>query len=68
MRHSLIAGVLGIFVLVSNPAAAEPTLELGQRSGINPSEATSYQPEPAASTPRGPTRVDEQDGVFTFNP
>jgi hypothetical protein len=68
MKHSLIAGAFGILAFVSIPAAAEPTLNLGQSAGINAPEATSYQPESVTSPVRGPTRIDEQDGVFTFNP
>jgi hypothetical protein len=68
MKHSLIAGALGILAFVSNPAAAEPTLDLGQSAGIHAPEATSYQPEPATSTVKGSPRAEEQDAVFTFNP
>jgi hypothetical protein len=68
MKHSLIAGAFGILAFVSIPAAAEPTLNLGQSAGVNAPEATSYQPESMNSPVRGPTRIDEQDGVFTFNP
>jgi hypothetical protein len=68
MRHNLVAAVLGILVLVSNPVGAEPTLDLQSGVGVNAPEATSYQPEPSASTVKGTTRIDEQDAVFTFNP
>ncbi len=68
MKHSLIAGALGILALAANPAAAEPTLDLGQGAGINAPEATSYQPEPATPTAKSTSRTDQQDGVFTFNP
>jgi hypothetical protein len=68
MKHDLIAAALGILAFVAYPAAADPTLELGQRAGINAPEATSYQPEPATSTVKSTTRTDEQDAVFTFNP
>ena len=67
MKHSLIAGALGILAFISNPTAAEPTLGLGQSAGIHAPEATSYQPEPA-STVKGSPRAEEQDAVFTFNP
>jgi len=69
MKHSLIAGAFGILAFVSIPAAAEPTLNLGQSAGFNNApEATSYQPESVTSPVKGPTRIDEQDAVFTFNP
>ncbi len=68
MKDSLIAGALGILALVSNPAAADPTLDLGQGAGINAPEATSYQAGPATSTAKSVIRADEQDAVFTFNP
>jgi hypothetical protein len=68
MRHNLVAAVLGILAFVSNPVAAEPTLDLQSGVGVNAPEATSYHPEPSASTAKGTTRIDEQDAVFTFNP
>ena len=68
MKHSLIAGAFGILAFASIPAAAEPTLNLGQSAGFNAPEATSYQPESVTSPVKGPTRIDEQDAVFTFNP
>jgi hypothetical protein len=68
MKHSLIAGAFGLLALVSIPAAAEPTLELGQNTGINAPEATSYQPQSVTSPVKGSVRTDEQDAVFTFNP
>ena len=68
MKHSLIAGAFGILAFVSIPAAAEPTLNLGQSAGINAPEATSYQPESVSSRVKRPTRIDEEDAVLTFNP
>jgi hypothetical protein len=68
MKRNLVAGALGILALVSIPAAAEPTLDLGQSAGFRAPETTSYQPEPAISTVQGSPRTGEQDSVFTFNP
>jgi hypothetical protein len=68
MKRRLIAGAIGLLALAANPAAAEPTLDLGQRAGIGAPEATSYQPEHPAPTVRGSNRADEHDPVFTFNP
>lgn len=67
MKQYLAIAALGVLALAAHPAAAEPTLDLGQPAYRNAPEATSYQPKPATPAPGDVGRSDAQDSDSTAN-